>query len=156
MRAGLDIAPGLDWAAPFDSLLVGQRFATRARTVSEADVVAFAGLTGDYHPHHTDAEWARESGFGQRIAHGMLVVSFAVGLLPFEPNRVLALRRIGDVVFKRPVLLGDTIHVEGEVGHVRAIDDQAGLVGFRYSIINQDGKLVCRGLVEVLWRGQIT
>lgn len=152
MTVQLDPAPQLDWAAPFDSLVVGHRFSTRARTVTEADVVGFAGLTGDYHPHHTDAEWARDHGFGQRIAHGMLIVSFAVGLLPFDPDRVLALRRIGEVVFKRPVLLGDTIHAGGEIAHLSEIDERAGLVAFRYSIINQHGKLACRGLVEVLWR----
>src|SRR5581483_3080995 len=95
------------WSAPFDELVVGDAFATRGRTVTEADVVGFAALTGDWHPQHADAVWARASAFGEWIAHGMLVISFAVGLVPFDPDRVVALRRIDDVVFKRPVALGD-------------------------------------------------
>jgi acyl dehydratase len=142
----------LDWSAPFESLAVGQRFQTRGRTVTEADVVAFAGLTGDYHPQHSDAQWAQASTFGERIAHGMLIVSFAVGLVPLDPERVLALRRLEDVVFKRPVLLGDTIHVGGEIERLRPIDGSAGLVACRWSIFNQRDQLTCRARVEVLWR----
>src|SRR3954467_6595109 len=88
---------------PFDDLVEGTAFATRGRTVTEADVVAFAAQTADWPPQHTDAAWAADSAFGERIAHGMLVLSYAVGLVPFDPDRVIALRRIGDVVFKRPV-----------------------------------------------------
>jgi acyl dehydratase len=142
----------LDWSAPFEALSVGQRFQTRGRTVTEADVVAFAGLTGDFHPQHSDAEWAQRSAFGQRIAHGMLIISFAVGLVPLHPERVIALRRLEDVVFKRPVLLGDTIHVRGEIERLRPIDDSAGLVACRWLIVNQRDQLTCRARVEVLWR----
>lgn len=144
--------PRLDWSAPFETLAVGQRFQTRGRTVTEADVVGFAGLTGDFHPQHSDAVWAEASPFGQRIAHGMLIVSFAVGLVPLDPARVLALRRLEDVVFKRPVLLGDTIHVGGEIDRLRPIDDSSGLVACRWSIFNQRDQLACRARVEVLWR----
>ena len=84
------------------------------RTVTEADIVAFAALTGDTHPQHTDAEWAAGSRFGEQIAHGLLVLSSAAGLMPFDPDRVVALRKVGDAVFKQPVLIGDTVHVEGE------------------------------------------
>jgi acyl dehydratase len=149
----LEIEQRLDWSAPFEALELGQRFRTRGRTVTEADVVAFAGLTGDYHPQHSDAEWAQASAFGQRIAHGMLIVSFAVGLVPLDPERVLALRRLEEVVFKRPVLLGDTIQVGGEIERLRPIDDSAGLVACRWSIFNQREQLNCRARVEVLWRG---
>ena len=144
----------MNFSAPFEDVAVGDAFTTRARTVTEADVTAFAGLTGDYHPQHTDAQWAAESPFGERIAHGLLVVSYAAGLVAFDPERVMALRRIGDVVFKRPVRLGDTIHVEGEVAGRRRVGDDAGLVTFAWSVVNQDGKLVCRAKVEVLWRAE--
>ena len=70
----------------------------------------------------------RTSAFGERIAHGMLVVSFAVGLVPLDPERVIALRRVRDAVFRRPVRLGDTIHVSGRVANVRPAGDDAGLV----------------------------
>lgn len=152
MSTQLDTAPPVDWSEAFDALAIGQCFVTRGRTVTEADVVAFAGLTGDFHPQHSDAEWARCSDFGERIAHGLLVVSYAVGLLPLDPERVVALRRLDDVVFKRPVRLGDTIHVQGGIERLRPIDNRAGLVAFRCSIVNQDGKLACRALVEALWR----
>jgi 3-hydroxybutyryl-CoA dehydratase len=103
------------WTAGFDELELGEEFETRGRTVTEADVVGFAALTGDLHPQHTDAEWASRSPFGERIAHGMLILSYAVGLAPLDPERVLALRRLRDIVFKRPVVLGDTIRLRGSV-----------------------------------------
>src|SRR3954463_11368771 len=102
-------------ATDFDELAVGDSFVTRGRTVTEADVVSFACLTGDMHPQHTDAAWAATSLFGERIAHGMLVVACAFGLIPFDPERGVALRAVRDAVFKRPVSLGDTIHAVGRV-----------------------------------------
>jgi acyl dehydratase len=115
-------------------------------------VVAFSALTGDWHPQHSDAQWAADSAFGERIAHGMLIVSFAVGLVAFDPERVVALRRIRDVVFKRPVRLGDTIHVEGTEAERRAVDDDTGLVTWNWRILNQDDELVCRVTIEALVR----
>ena len=122
----------VNFSAAFEQLAEGDSFVSRGRTVTEADVVAFAALTGDWHPQHADADWAKDSAFGERIAHGMLIVSFAVGLVPFDPDRVVALRRIGDAVFKRPVRFGDTIHVEGSVAELRDIDDGTGLVGWAW------------------------
>jgi 3-hydroxybutyryl-CoA dehydratase len=136
----------------FDQLEPGQTFSTRGRTITEADVVGFATLTGDLHPQHVDAAWAAESPFGRRIAHGMLVMSYAIGLVPLDPERVVALRRVRDVVFKRPVALGDTIHVEGSVEELTALDDETGLVACVWQIKNQRGRLVVRARVEVLWR----
>lgn len=136
----------------FDALAVGERFETPARAIREADITAFAGLTGDTHPQHTDAEWAAQSRFGERIAHGLLVLSFAAGLVPFDPERVVALRKVGDATFKQPVRIGDTIHVEGEVVRTRELDDEHGLVECRWKVINQHGKMVLRASVEVVWR----
>ena len=141
----------LDWAAPYDALRAGQAFVSRGRTITEADVVGFAALTGDWHPQHSDAVWAAGSAFGERIAHGMLVISFAVGLVPLDPRRVVALRRLGDVVFKRPVRLGDTLRVSGRIAELSPVGDEAGLVTLGWSIHNQDSQLVCRARVEVLW-----
>ena len=107
---------------------MGERFATRGRTISEADITGFAALTGDTHPQHTDAEWAAGSRFGERIAHGLLVLSYAAGLMPFDPERVVALRRVGDAVFKQPVKIGDTLHVEGEIASKAELDAAHGLV----------------------------
>lgn len=151
MTATVKQGQTLDWAAGYDDLRAGQAFVSRGRTITEADVVGFAALTGDWHPQHSDAVWAGSSAFGERIAHGMLVISFAVGLVPLDPDRVVALRRLGDVVFKRPVRLGDTLKVSGKVAELAPVSDQAGLVTLSWSIHNQDAQLVCRARVEVLW-----
>ena len=136
----------------FDALEAGDRFTSRGRTVTEADVVGFAGLTGDFHPQHTDEEWARERRFGGRVAHGMLVLSYALGLVPFDPERIVALRRITDAVFKRPVVLGDTIHVEGRIESAEEVDGEHGLVGSTWRVVNERGQMVARLRVEVVWR----
>jgi len=146
------ITDTMSWWAPFEALEAGQEFVTRGRTVTEADVVGFAALTGDWHPQHADAAWAEQSPFGERIAHGMLVVSLAAGLVPFDPGRVIALRRVADATFKRPVRFGDTLHVEGRIAELAPASDEAGLVVFAWNVVNQDGRTVCRARVEVLWR----
>jgi 3-hydroxybutyryl-CoA dehydratase len=142
----------MDFSAPFESIEAGQTFTTRGRTVTEADVVGFAALTGDWHPQHADATWAAESPFGERIAHGMLVISIAAGLVPLDPERVVALRRVSDATFKRPVRFGDTIRVQGRVAGVSPAGEDAGLVSFAWSVVNQDERTVCRARVDVLWR----
>jgi 3-hydroxybutyryl-CoA dehydratase len=146
------ITDTISWWAPFEALEPGQEFVSRGRTVTEADVVAFASLTGDWHPQHSDAVWAASSPFGERIAHGMLVVSLAAGLVPLDPGRVLALRRVCDATFKRPVRFGDTLRVEGRIAEVAPVSDEAGLVTFAWNVVNQDGRTVCRARVEVLWK----
>ena len=116
----------------FDALEPGERFATPGRSVSEADIAQFAALIGDTHPQHVDSAWAAGSRFGEQIAHALLVLSFAV--------------------FKQPVLIGDTVHVEGEVVSVRPIDEENGLVECRWRVLNQHGRLVLRASVELVWR----
>jgi 3-hydroxybutyryl-CoA dehydratase len=140
------------FAKDFDALSEGERFVTRGRTIGEADIMGFATLTGDTHPQHTDAEWAASSRFGERIAHGLLVLSYAAGLMPFDPERIVALRRVGDAVFKQPVRIGDTIHVEGEIAAKSEIDPGHGLVSTRWRVMNQRGKLVARASVDLVWR----
>lgn len=136
----------------FDELRPGDAFDTRGRTVTEADVVAFGAQTGDLRPLHVDAEWSASSVFGERVAHGMLVLSYAVGLMPFDADRALALRRIADVLFVRPVRLGDTIHVEGRVLSLAAMADDVGLVTLRFSVLNQERRIVARARAELLWK----
>ena len=142
---------GVDFSAPFERLVPGEGFRSRGRTITETDVVSFAALTGDNHPQHTDAEWSRRSRFGERIAHGMLIVSYATGLVPFDPDRVVALRRIHNVVFKAPVRLGETIHVEGTIAELTALPGDAGLVRWHWSVRSAADRLVCRAEVDVLW-----
>jgi 3-hydroxybutyryl-CoA dehydratase len=136
----------------FDDLEPGSGFVTHGRTITESDVVSFSALTGDWHPQHTDEVWAAASPFGGRIAQGMLLLSCAVGLVPLDPERVVALRRISDVVFKRPVELGETIHVEGWLDSRRALDESTGLATWDWKVRTTDGHLAVRATVEVLWR----
>lgn len=131
----------------------GERFSTRGRTVTEADIVQFAALTGDMHPQHTDAAWASRSRFGSRIAHGMLLVSYSLGLVPLDPERVVALRGVRDAVFKRPVHIGETIHVAGRIESVKTLDDHHALVGSLWRILNQDSLVVAHVRLELLMRG---
>jgi acyl dehydratase len=141
-----------DLSLDFDALPEGARFRSRGRTIAEADLVSFAGLTGDFHPLHTDAEWAAESEFGGRVAHGMLLLSYCVGLAPFDPEYVLALRGFERVVFKRPVRIGDTIRLEGEVAAKKELDGASGLVDLDWKLLNQRGELVARARPRVVWR----
>jgi acyl dehydratase len=146
------ITDTMSWWAPFEALETGQEFTTRGRTVTEADVVSFAALTGDWHPQHADAEWAAQSPFGERIAHGMLVISMAAGLVPFDPGRVVALRGVSGVTFKRPVRFGDTLRVQGRIAELTPASEDAGLVTFAWNVVNQESRTVCRARVDVLWR----
>jgi len=137
---------------PFGEISVGDRFATDGRAVSEGDILHFAALTGDAHPQHTDPDWAAQSRFGEQIAHGLLVLSFAVGLLPLDPDRIVALRRVDHAVFKQPVKIGDSVHVEGEIVRTAEVDPEQGLVEARLRIVNDSGRLAVRANVELVWR----
>jgi 3-hydroxybutyryl-CoA dehydratase len=137
----------------FDQLETGERFETTGRTITEADLVSFAALTGDRHPLHTDASWAAASPFGKRVAHGMLVLSYALGLVPFDPAHVVALRGVDEVVFKRPTYIGDTIRVEGRVESLEPLEGGMGLVTCRWKVLNERDETVVRAKLRVLWRG---
>ena len=132
--------------------MTGEPFVSPSRTIRDEDIASFAELTGDMHPQHTDAGWAAGSRFGERIAHGLLVQACAVGLMQFDPERVVALRRVGDAVFKLPVKIGDSIHVEAQVVGTREVDDDTELVEHRWRVVNQDGRMVLRMNVEVVCR----
>jgi 3-hydroxybutyryl-CoA dehydratase len=137
----------------FDALAVGMRFRTRGRTVTEADVVGFSALSGDWHSLHADAEWAAASRFGGRIAHGMLVLSYALGLMAFDPERVVAMRRIGHAAFKNPVRIGETIRVEGNIAELRPVDAHVGIATIACSVAVAGGSTtVLKFAVEIVWR----
>jgi len=136
----------------FHELNTGDRFTTPERLVGERDILDFAALTGDRHPQHVDPGWAADSRFGEQIAHGLLVLSFAVGLLPLDPDRVVALRRVTDAVFKQPVKIGDAVTIEGQITALKEIDDEHGLVETSLRILNEDHRLVARLRAELVWR----
>ncbi len=140
----------------FEDLPVGFAYSTSARTITEADVVAFAALTGDFNRAHVDAEFAATAAFGQRIAHGLLVVSFMAGLNTrtivnqlLEPSQ-LALLGI-DTRFVKPTFLGDTIHVDIAVIEARPTSKPGrGILTFRRDAVNQRGDIVVECLARML------
>jgi 3-hydroxybutyryl-CoA dehydratase len=142
----------------FEEYEVGQSIISQGRTVTEADVVAFAALSGDWNPMHTDAEFASEHPFGQRVAHGLLVLSIASGLavrLGFLEETALAFRELGDWKFSLPVYFGDTVRVRATVIETKPMRRLGGgLVTLKVQILNQDDKVVQRGTWGVLVRGQ--
>jgi 3-hydroxybutyryl-CoA dehydratase len=150
--AGRDQALWREAPPYFDDLEVGDSMESSGRTVTEYDVVSFAALTGDWHPQHADAAWAEASPFGRRIAHGMLVLSYALGLMPIDPRVVLALRSIDGAVLKRPVGLGDTIRVRARLADKRELGPETGLVTLAVRIVNQADELVARMEIVVIWR----
>jgi len=131
---------------------IGAELTSPGRTITESDLVSFAALSGDWHPQHADAEWAARGRFGERVAHGMLVLSYAVGLMPFDPERVVALRGLDSVIFKRPVRIGDTIRVRSRVEASKPLEDGHALITLAWRVLNQDDRAVARARVEAIWR----
>jgi 3-hydroxybutyryl-CoA dehydratase len=108
-----------------DEFAAGFGFENTGRTITEADVVGFAGLTGDWNPQHVNLEWTRRNTrFGERIAHGLLISSVAVGMIPARLKRALGPISSAHAVYKRPVVLGDTIRIAG-----RTLGDPESLNG---------------------------
>ena len=121
-------------------------------------MVAFAALSGDWNPIHTDAVFAADHPFGQRVAHGLLVMSIATGLavrLGFMEETVLAFRELGEWKFSLPVFFGDTVRVQATVVETKAMPRLGGgLVTLKVQILNQDDKVVQRGTWGVLVKGR--
>ena len=138
----------------FEEFQPGQSVVSPGRTVTEADVVAFAALSGDWNTMHTDAEYARTSMFGQRVAHGLLGLSIASGLairLGFLEGTTLAFRELGEWKFSLPIFLGDTIRVRAIVAELKPMARLGGgLVTFKVELLNQEDKVVQRGTWSVL------
>lgn len=125
-----------------DEWELGEVFVTEGRTITESDVTTFAGLTGDYHQNHTNAEYMKNGEFGQRIAHGLLGLSFSHGLL-FRLNIItdnsIALLGVEDWKFLKPVFFGDTIHAKLTVKEIRfsRTKPDRGVLKLLFEIINQ-------------------
>ena len=130
---------------------MGEKFITKARTVTETDVVHFAALTWDHNQLHTDAEYAARSMYGKRIAHGLLGVAIHAGLASsLTEQTILALLEMS-WQFKLPLYIGDTIHVEQVVKEMRENKKKdRGILTFEKELINQRSEVVQTGTTTVL------
>ena len=140
-----------------EDLEVGQTFVSAARTVTESDVVAFAGLSGDFNPIHTDAEFAKDTPYGQRVVFGLLGLSIATGLLDrlgVFSGSAIAMLGIIDWTFVAPIFIGDTVHLELTILGVRPSQSKPdrGIVERRFDLRNQRGELAQTGRIDVLVR----
>ena len=126
----------------FEDFSVGDVVVTNGRTVEMSDILAFAGLTGDHYPLHTDEVFAQGTRFGGRIAHGPLTFSLAVGLVAlsgFYANAIEALKECQNLRAKAPVRPGDTVRVRAEVvGTESGKNPKYGTLSVDYHVLNQD------------------
>ncbi len=138
----------------FEEFSVGQTIETVGRTLSEDAIFTFAGLTGDYNQIHTDAEFSRRTQFGQRIAHGLLGLSIAVGLIMRTgklEGTVLAFREINEWKFVKPYFIGDTVHAVLRITEIKALPRiGAGALTAQVEARNQNDEVCQRGLLNLL------
>ena len=126
----------------YDDFQLNDTIVTRARTVTETDIVMFAAFSGDWHPLHTDEEYSKKALFGQRIAHGFLVLSVASGLMGLAEMAILAFYGMDKVRFLAPTKIGDTLNLEMEVAEKADRNEKDGLVTFKTAIKNQNDEAV--------------
>ncbi|MBM3220908.1 MAG: acyl dehydratase [Candidatus Rokubacteria bacterium] len=135
----------------FEEIEVGETYESPGRTVTETDIVLFAGVSGDYNVIHTDAEFMKTSIFGERIAHGLLGLSIQSGLLtrwmtPYASLGVAGLRW----KFKNPIKIGDTIRVRAEVTGKKETSADQGVVTLARTVVNQRDEVVQEGETDVI------
>ncbi len=136
----------------FDDITVGQEWESQGRTVTETDIVNFAGLSGDFNPIHVDHEFAKSTPFRRPIAHGVLVMAISTGLGTHSPPmRTVAFLAVRDWQFKGVVFVGDTIRVRTKVLHKEVRGrGKRGEVVWQRTIFNQEGKVVQEGVTVTL------
>jgi acyl dehydratase len=140
----------------YADLHVGMAFRSPGRTITDADLVAFAGLTGDYSELHTSDVYAKASQFGRRVAHGMLGLAYAHGLMWPRTGELretaIAFLGISDWKFVGPIFVGDTIFVNYELCELRDSKSKPtqSIAIFDVSIVNQDEQVVQRGRKALL------
>lgn len=141
----------------FEEFTIGDSVESAGRTVTEADIVMFAGLSGDYNLIHTDEEYSKGQMFGRRVAHGLLILSIASGMavrLGFMEDTVMAFRSL-EWKFSAPVFAGDTIHLRVTVDETKPMARLGGgLVRFGMEVINQRGEVVNRGTWDILCKSK--
>jgi len=140
----------------YGDLHVGMSFRSPGRTITDADLVAFAGLTGDYSELHTSDVYARNSQFGRRVAHGMLGLAYAHGLMWARTGELrdmaVAFLGISDWRFVGPIFVGDTIFVDYRIAELRDSRSKPtqAIATFDVDVVNQDGTVVQRGRKALL------
>lgn len=138
-------------ALHLEDLQVGRSWKSPARTLTETDIVSFAGMTGDYDPLHVDREFAAETPYGKPIAHGLLGLSLMAGLSSTCPRvRTMALVRVDQWMFHRPIFIGDTLHVITEVESITPRGRRSGEVVWNRKLVNQRGEVVQSGRISTL------
>ena len=138
----------------FEEFEVGMTIVSAGRTITETDIVMFAGLSGDFTQIHTDAEYSRSSLAGQRVAHGLLILSIASGLAVrtgFMEGTVQLFREVDEWKFIKPVFIGDTIHVVVTVLETKDLRRMgSGLVTLEVDVRNQHEESVMKGIWRIL------
>ena len=133
----------------FEEFEIGQQIKSGSRTVTESDIVTFAGLSGDYNRIHTDAEFSKSTTYGQRVAHGLLGLSIASGLAVqtgMMEDTIMAFREISNWKFRLPIHIGDTIHVVVEVKGTKALPRLGGgSIDIELDVRNQRDESVMKG-----------
>jgi acyl dehydratase len=132
----------------FEQFKLGDTYKSQSRTVTETDVVNFAGLSGDFNPLHTDAEFGKTTPFGERIAHGMLIAAMSTGMSNwtgvFESTTIALMEQL--IQYKGVVKFGDTIHLELKVIEKKETSKpDRGVVVYETHVVNQEGKAVIEG-----------
>jgi len=140
----------------FDDVQIGQEWRSLSRTVTEADIVNFAGISGDFNLIHVDHEFAKTTMFRQPIAHGLLVWAIASGLSSTAPPmRTIAFMSIRDWHFREPVFIGDTVHVFSKVLEKEERSrGKRGVIAWGRRILNQSGKVVQEGTTLTMVEGR--
>jgi 3-hydroxybutyryl-CoA dehydratase len=129
----------------FEDYFLDQVRTSRGRTITETDIVNFAGLSGDFVELHTNADYSAKGPFGQRIAHGALIFSISTGLMTqMTPNHeaIVAFRGVDNLRFLDPVFIGDTIHIIKKTIATNTKDCIRGQVTFETTVLNQNAKPV--------------
>ncbi len=129
----------------FEDYAVDTIHTSRGRTITEADIVNFAGLSGDFVELHMNQEYAREGPFKRRIAHGALIFSISTGLMvQMTPDQeaIVAFYGVDKLRFVAPVFIGDTIHITKRVVAKQSKNEGRGIVAFDTTVLNQEGKTV--------------
>lgn len=142
----------------FEEFEVGFKLVTAGRTVTEGDIVTFAGLSGDFNQIHTDEVYSQSAPFGRRVAHGLLGLSIASGLAVqtgMMEGTIMAFREVNNWKFIKPIYIGDTIHVEIEVLETKALPRiGGGSVVIELDVKNQDGESTMKGTWNALFHSK--